>query len=206
MEILSFVTSPFVENCYVVKDSGETIVIDPGEATAELMAALDGENVTQVVNTHAHIDHVGGNAEIVEKFGCELVIHPDAVEMLSTIAMQGQMFGMPVPESPAPTKTFDEGDTVTVGNTALKVFNCPGHAPGHVGLLGDGFVFGGDVLFEGSIGRTDLPGGDFEVLMTSIKEKFMILPDETVVYSGHGSPTTIGQERLTNSFVLQYCS
>jgi hydroxyacylglutathione hydrolase len=205
VEILSFITSPFVENCYVVKDGGETIVIDPGEATPELMAALEGENVTKVVNTHAHIDHVGGNAEIVSKFGCELIIHPEAVEMLKTITMQGQMFGVPVPESPEPTSLFDEGDTVTVGTVTLKVFNCPGHAPGHVGLLGDGFVFGGDVLFEGSIGRTDLPGGDFDLLMTSIREKFMTLPDDTVVYSGHGAPTSIGQERLTNPFVLQYC-
>lgn len=205
MEILSFITSPFIENCYVVKDAGEVIVIDPGEATPELMAALEGENVTQVINTHAHIDHVGGNADIVSKFNCELICHADAVEMLQHLHIQGQMFGVPALESPDPSSLFDEGDTVTVGDTALKVFNCPGHAPGHVGLLGDGYVFGGDVLFEGSIGRTDLPGGDFDLLMTSIREKFMTLPDETVVYSGHGAPTTIGQERQTNPFVIEHC-
>ncbi len=205
MEILSFITSPFVENCYVVKDGGEVIVIDPGEATPELMAALEGENVTKVVNTHAHIDHVGGNAEIVEKFGSELICHRDCVEMLQNVAAQGQMFGMNIGNSPEPTSLFDEGDVVVVGETSLKVFNCPGHAPGHVGLLGDGFVFGGDVLFQGSIGRTDLPGGDFSVLMTSIKEKFMTLPDDTIVHSGHGPNTTIGIERATNPFILEYC-
>lgn len=205
MEILSFVTSPFVENCYVLRDGGETIVIDPGEATDELMAALEGDNVTKVVNTHAHIDHVGGNAAIVEKFGCELIIHADCVEMLRGVSAQGQMFGMTVADSPEPTSLFDEGDVVTVGEISLKVFNCPGHATGHVGLLGDGFVFGGDVLFQGSIGRTDLPGGDFNVLMTSIKEKFLTLPDETIVYSGHGPNTTIGSERTANPFVLEYC-
>ncbi|MFP6583175.1 MAG: MBL fold metallo-hydrolase [Candidatus Hydrogenedentota bacterium] len=204
MEIQAFITSPFVENCYVVEDAGEVIVIDPGEATAELIDALEGRNVTKVVNTHAHIDHVGGNADIVEKFGCELLIHADCVEMLENVASQGQMFGMQISPSPKPTSLFDEGDTVQVGNESLGVFNCPGHAPGHVGLLGDGFVFGGDVLFSGSIGRTDLPGGSLEVLMTSIREKFMPLPDETIVYSGHGPATTIGQERKSNPFILQY--
>lgn len=204
MDIQAFITSPFVENCYVMEDAGEVIVIDPGEATPELMGALEGRNVTKVVNTHAHIDHVGGNGDIVGKFGCELLIHADCVDMLENVAAQGQMFGMQIQPSPPPTSLFDEGDTVQVGGISLSVFNCPGHAPGHVGLLGDGFVFGGDVLFEGSIGRTDLPGGSLEVLMTSIREKFMPLPDETVVYSGHGPATTIGQERVSNPFILQY--
>lgn len=204
MDIQAFITSPFVENCYVLEDAGEVIVIDPGEATAELLGALEGRNVTKVVNTHAHIDHVGGNADIVEKFGCELLIHADCEDMLENVAAQGQMFGMQISPSPKPTSLFDEGDTVQVGNVSLGVFNCPGHAPGHVGLLGDGFVFGGDVLFSGSIGRTDLPGGSLEVLMTSIRDKFMPLPDETVVYSGHGPATTIGQERQNNPFILQY--
>jgi hydroxyacylglutathione hydrolase len=160
--------------------------------------------VTKVVNTHAHIDHVGGNAEIVEKFGCELLIHAECVEMLKGVSAQGQMFGMTVTPSPEPTSLFDEGDVVKVGTIELQVFNCPGHAPGHVGLLGDGYVFGGDVLFQGSIGRTDLPGGSLEVLMESIRDKFMPLPDETVVMSGHGPNTTIGAERNTNPFILQY--
>ena len=204
MELQSFITSPFVENCYVLEVAGEVIVIDPGEATAELMAALEGRNVTKVVNTHAHIDHVGGNADIVEKFGCDLLIHGDCVPMLENVSAQGQMFGLRVPPSPEPTALFDEGDVVKVGDIELKVFNCPGHAPGHVGLLGDGYVFGGDVLFQGSIGRTVLPGGTFEVLMESIRDKFMTLPDGTVVYSGHGPETTIGEERRSNPFVLQF--
>lgn len=205
MEILSFVTSPFAENCYVVKDGGEVIVIDPGEATPELLNALEGQNVTKVVNTHAHIDHVGGNAAIVKKFDCELICHTECLPMLRNVAAQGQMFGMNVENSPEPSSTFDEGDTISVGAITLKVFDCPGHAPGHVGLLGEGYVFGGDVLFQGSIGRTDLPGGDFNVLMTSIREKFMTLPDDTVVHSGHGPDTTIGIERTTNPFILEYC-
>lgn len=204
MQLQSFITSPFIENCYVVEDGGEVIVIDPGEATDELMSALEGKNVTKVVNTHAHIDHVGGNADVIEKFGCELLIHGDCVSMLENVSAQGQMFGMQVPPSPAPTSLFDEGDVVKVGDVELQVFNCPGHAPGHVGLLGDGFVFGGDVLFQGSIGRTDLPGGSLDVLMESIRDKFMPLPDETIVYSGHGPATTIGDERRTNPFILQY--
>ena len=205
MEISIFVTTPLAENCYVIKHEGETIVIDPGEATPQLMKALEGENVTVVVNTHAHMDHVGGNADIVKAFNCELVCHPDCVELLKDAASHGKKYGMDLEQSPDPTRLIDEGDIVTVGGIELKVFNCPGHAPGHIGLLGDGFVLAGDVLFQGSIGRTDLPGGSLEVLMTSIKEKFLPLPDDTVVLSGHGPTTTIGAERKMNPFILEYC-
>ncbi len=202
MEIIAFVTTPFAENCYLIKDGGETLVIDPGEATPELLRALEGETVKTLVNTHAHIDHVGGNAEVLKRTGAELVCHQDCVEMLESVAAQGMMFGMQVDNSPPPDRFIDEGDTVTVGGTELGVVYAPGHAPGHIALVGDGFIIGGDVLFAGSIGRTDLPGGSYETLITSIKEKFMPLPDETVVYSGHGPATTIGQERRTNPFVL----
>ena len=202
MEILSFVTTPFMENCLVLKEGDEAIVVDPGEATPELLDAIEGLTIKTLVNTHAHIDHVGGNAEILKRTGAELVCHKDCVEMLQHVPSQGQMFGMTVEPSPEPDRFLDEGDTVQVGSVSLGVVNAPGHAPGHIALVGDGFVIGGDVLFAGSIGRTDLPGGDFELLMNSIKTQFLTLPDETIVYCGHGPSTTIGTERMTNPFLV----
>ena len=203
MEIQRFVVTPFAENCYVIKDGGEALVIDPGEAPKELLDALDGFTVKTLVNTHAHIDHVGGNKAVLEKTGAELICHRDAAPMLAHVPEQGKMFGVHVEPSPEPDRFIDEGDTVSVGSATLSVVYVPGHAPGHIALIGDGFIVGGDVLFNGSIGRTDLPGGDFEVLMTSIKEKFLTLPDDTVVLSGHGPETTIGMEKQINPFVQQ---
>jgi glyoxylase-like metal-dependent hydrolase (beta-lactamase superfamily II) len=202
VEILSFVTTPFAENAYVITDSGEAIVIDPGEATPEIFEAVEGLRVTTLVNTHAHIDHVGGNAAIKERTGAELVCHADAREMLQSVPMQGRMFGLSVPPSPEPDRLIGEGDTLRVGGATLRVVDVPGHAPGHIALIGDGFVIGGDVLFAGSVGRTDLFGGDMDQLMHSIRSKLLTLPDETVVYSGHGPPTTIGAERVSNPFIL----
>ncbi len=202
MEIQSFVTTPFAENAYLVTDSGEAMVIDPGEATQELLDAIDGLRVTTLVNTHAHIDHVGGNAEIKRRTGAEFVCHADAREMLASVPMQGKMFGIAVEPSPEPDRFIAEGDSLTVGGVTLKIVDVPGHAPGHIALVGDGFVISGDVLFAGSIGRTDLFGGDMDLLMESIRTKLLPLPDETVVLSGHGPPTTIGAERETNPFIL----
>jgi glyoxylase-like metal-dependent hydrolase (beta-lactamase superfamily II) len=113
------------------------------------------------------------------------------------------MFGVQAEDSPPPDQFIAEGDEIKIGNTVLKVYDTPGHSPGHVILVGEGFVFGGDVLFQGSIGRTDLPGGSFEQLMQSIRDKMLCLPDNTIVYSGHGPDTTIGAERTSNPFILQ---
>lgn len=200
MEILNFVTTPFAENCTVIRDGDEAMVIDPGEATAEVLGAIEGYTVKTLVNTHTHVDHVGGNADIKEKTGAEFVCHPDAVEMLEHVSAQGQMLGIQVSESPKPDRLIEEGDTLTVGSTTLRVVYVPGHAPGHIALIGEGFVIGGDVLFAGSIGRVDLPGGDYQTLMNSIRTHFMSLPDDTIVYSGHGPATTIGTERAQNPF------
>ena len=138
----------------------------------------------------------------MEKTGEKLVCHKEAPPMLEAIPQKGQMMGMEVTPSPKPSVWLDEGDEVTVGSTRLKVVYVPGHAPGHVALVGDGFIIGGDVLFAGSVGRTDLPGGSMDVLMNSIKPEFLTLPDDTVVYSGHGPVTTIGTERQTNPFLV----
>lgn len=202
VEILEFTVTPFFENCYVLKDAGEAIVIDPGEATPALKESVKDADVKMVFNTHCHIDHVGGNAEMVEATGAPLVCHEADLPLLRSVAQQGMMFGVSVPPSPEPDRLIKEGEVIKIGNVEMEVVHTPGHAPGHVVLVGDGFVFGGDVLFQGSIGRTDLPGGSYEQLIHSIKTKMLALPDDTIVYSGHGPATTIGAERASNPFLV----
>jgi glyoxylase-like metal-dependent hydrolase (beta-lactamase superfamily II) len=194
--------TPFVTNCYVVRDGESALVVDPGDVTQELLDAIDGYTVKTVVNTHCHCDHCGGNAGILERTGAELVCHQAELPLLRSLVQQGMMFGVPFTPSPEPDRFLTEGDTVEVGDIKLEVRFAPGHSPGHLILVGNDFVLGGDVLFAGSIGRTDLPGGSHEQLLESIRTKMLTLPDETVVYSGHGPATTIGAERRTNPFLV----
>ena len=153
------------------------------------------------MNTHCHCDHCGGNAGIIEKTGAELICHEDELGWLRALPQQGQMFGVPFDPSPDPDRFIKEGDCVTVGGASFAVREAPGHSPGHIVLVGDGLVISGDCLFQGSIGRTDLPGGSYPQLIASIRSKLLSLPDNTVVYSGHGPETTIGAERRTNPFL-----
>lgn len=201
MQIQQIPVSPFAQNCTVLRHNGETVVVDPGEVSAALARAIANDNVTMVFNTHAHIDHAGGNAEMVRMTGAPLVCHKEELPLLQHLEAQGRMFGVRCEPSPMPDRFVTEGDTISVGGALLKVLHTPGHSPGHVSLLGDGFIIGGDCLFPGSIGRTDLPGGDYETLMNTLRDKFLTLPDETLVYNGHGPVTTIGQERRTNPFL-----
>lgn len=202
MELLTFQLTPFLTNGYVIKDGGEALVIDPGEAAPRLLRSVSDSKVVLIVNTHCHCDHAGGNAGVVKATGAPLAIHPDELPVLQTLVQQGIMFGVPFQASPDPDRYLNEGDTVTVGSVQLKVFHTPGHSPGHIILVGDGFAIVGDVLFAGSIGRTDLPGGSYAQLLHSIRTKLLPLPDDTVVYSGHGPETSIGMERATNPFLV----
>lgn len=201
MQINQYLVSPFMQNCTVLRGGGETVVIDPGEVTRELRDAIAGERVTMVFNTHCHIDHAGGNAEMVRLTGAPLVCHREELPLLEHLQDQGRMFGVGCEPSPAPDRFIAEGESIAVGDESLQVLFTPGHSPGHVALLGDGFIIGGDCLFAGSIGRTDLPGGDYATLMRTLRDKFLPLPDDTVVYSGHGPVTTIGRERRSNPFL-----
>jgi glyoxylase-like metal-dependent hydrolase (beta-lactamase superfamily II) len=202
VKLKSFALTPFYTNCYVLKDGGEALVIDPGEAAPELLAEIAGCKVVMIVNTHCHCDHAGGNAGMVEATGAPLAMHRAELPLLHTLEQQGAMFGVPFPPSPDPDRFLEEGDLIQVGAVSLKVRYAPGHSPGHIVLIGDGFAFVGDDLFAGSIGRTDLPGGSHDQLLDSIRTKLMTLPDETQVYSGHGPSTTIGIERATNPFLV----
>lgn len=188
-------------NCIVVKEGNEALIVDPGEAPPRLFDMLKGYTVRTIVNTHGHCDHCGGNAEIVLRTGAQLAAHPADLELLRHITDQGHMFGVPFPASPDPDWLLAEGDTVSAGKASFTVLHTPGHSPGHIVLIGHGVAIVGDVLFAGSIGRADLPGGNHMELLHSIQAKLLTLPDDTVVYPGHGPCTTIGAERASNPFL-----
>lgn len=211
--IATFVFNPFQENTYVLYDNtGQCVVIDPGCFAAaegeELINFINEKELTPVrlLNTHCHIDHILGNGLIHEKYGLKPEIHEKEVSVLESAPATSEFFGVEMRwASPGHHADFlKEGDTVTFGDgVELKVLFTPGHTPGEICFYNEkeGYIIGGDVLFYGSIGRTDLPGGDYDTLIKSIKEKLLPLPDETVVYSGHGPKTTIGHEREYNPFL-----
>jgi glyoxylase-like metal-dependent hydrolase (beta-lactamase superfamily II) len=197
---------PVQTNCYVVgcEETGEGVIIDPGDEAGRILAEVKAAGLTikYVLNTHAHFDHILANAPVVEATGAPLAIHPLDLPLLREKG-GAALFGIDAPASPEPDIELAEGQTLSFGNYTFQVLFTPGHTPGHVSFYeaNAGVIFDGDVLFAGSIGRTDLPGGDYETLMHSIQEKLMILPDETIVYSGHSEPTTIGVERVSNPFL-----
>ena len=209
MTVKPFVVSPFAENCYVCHDAGEAVLIDPGTTTeAERRTVLDyvtrnDLRVRHLLLTHAHIDHVFGCAFFAREFGMRWKLHEADLPLLDNAALQAQMFGVELERPPAPETSLEEGGTVRFGKAVWQVLHTPGHSPGSVSFYDEanGFVIGGDVLFQGSIGRTDLWGGSMETLLHSIRTKLLALPDETTVYAGHGPSTTIGQERRTNPFL-----
>jgi glyoxylase-like metal-dependent hydrolase (beta-lactamase superfamily II) len=208
IRIFSF--NPFQENTYVLSDeSGECVVIDPGcvggEEEQELKDYIEGNNLKPVrlLNTHCHVDHVFGNYFVSKTWSLRLEMHKKDLPVLESFPKVCQMYGLPGGQQPEPANFIEEGDQIRFGNSKLEVLFTPGHAPGHVVFYhpGEKFVIGGDVLFQGSIGRTDLPGGDFTTLEKSIREKLYVLPDEVKVYPGHGPFTTIGFEKRNNPFV-----
>jgi len=205
VKVIPIPNGQFAENCYVVVDEARRAcaIVDPGEE-AELIthrvAALDVTPVA-IWLTHAHLDHVMGVARLKRETGAPVCLHPADRELYDHAVQQGLAFGIPVEPPPPPDRPFTHGEVVRVGDCVFTVRHAPGHSPGSVCLVGDGVVFTGDVLFAGSVGRTDLPGGDFETLRKSIERELLVLPDSTIVYSGHGPETTIGQERRANPFL-----
>ena len=205
MKVHSFLIGPLETNAYLLVDgSGRlAIVIDPGLESEGIYDVILQERLqlAAIVNTHGHFDHVCGNAFFKAKTGVPILLHKDDVELMRQAAQQALSFGFRVPNLPAPDRLLTDGEEVVVGGSHLRVLHTPGHTPGGICLYGDGIVFVGDTLFAGSIGRTDLPGGSYDLLLDSIRNKLLPLPDETVVYPGHGPATTIGEERLRNPFL-----
>jgi hydroxyacylglutathione hydrolase len=197
---------PIQTNCYLI-GCAETLagaVIDPGWDAPTILAAAQAARLTikYVLNTHAHWDHVSANADVVEATGAQLAIHADDLPLLRARG-GADLWGIPVRPSPEPDIELAEGQLLQIGELQLQVLFTPGHTPGHVSFYEPdaGALFDGDVLFKQGIGRTDLPGGDYHALMHSIRDVLMALPPETVVYSGHGPPTTIGEERWANPWL-----
>lgn len=207
IQILQLPLGPLQTNCYLIAcdETNEAAVIDPswnGRFIYET-ATKKGWEITQILLTHAHFDHVGGLAELKQLLDVPIYIHPEAVEMLANATQSAKYFNLELEQPPTADKHLAEGDKIKVGNSTLEVLFTPGHAPGHVCfyLPDQNVIFDGDVLFQQSIGRTDLPGGNAQLLLQMIEEKLMVLPDKTAVLSGHGSATTIGQEKQWNPFL-----
>ncbi|MGI9180309.1 MAG: MBL fold metallo-hydrolase [Longimicrobiaceae bacterium] len=204
--IRGFTGGPFDENGYLVTcaRSRKGLLIDPGGATPEMLAAVRDEaiEIEAIVLTHAHLDHVDGVALARRETGAPVLLHAADEPLYHAAPRQAQMFGVPFEPLPPVDRHFEHGDTLRFGDCSFEVRFTPGHAPGHVILVGDGVAIVGDCVFMGSIGRTDLPGGDLQTLMRSIREQILTLPDETVLYSGHGPETTVGHERVSNPFLV----
>lgn len=206
MIIKQLPVGPIQANCYIVgcEETKEGIVIDPGDEPDRILAEVEAAGLTikYILNTHAHFDHILANGDLVEATGAPVALH----SLDLPLWQQGggaAFFGLDALTMPNPDMELVEGDEITFGTHTFKVLFTPGHSPGHVSFYDAeaNVIFDGDVLFAGGIGRTDLPGGSYETLMTSINEKLMVLPDETTVCSGHGPTTTIGQERASNPWL-----
>jgi hydroxyacylglutathione hydrolase len=195
----------FEQNCYLLGDPGgpEAVIVDPGEDPERFLeeARRRGWTISGIWLTHAHIDHIMGVEAIQRATGAPIHLHPADRGMYDNLVVQGRLFGIDLTPAPPPDADLRHGPRLRLGVAELEVRHVPGHSPGHVCFVGDGFVVGGDVLFQGSIGRTDLMGGDLPVLLAGIRTQLFTLPDATVVYPGHGPSTTIGRERATNPFL-----
>jgi glyoxylase-like metal-dependent hydrolase (beta-lactamase superfamily II) len=207
IQIFQLPLGPLQTNCYLLacEETRQAAVIDPswnGRAIAQT-AADHNITIRHILLTHAHFDHVGGLAELKELVDAPIYIHPDAVAMLEQANLSARFFQLEIPTPPPADEMLAEGQQLQIGNLTAHVLFTPGHAPGHVSfhLPEHKVLFDGDVLFQGSIGRTDLPGGNYKLLLQMIWEKLMVMPDETQVLSGHGPATTIGAERQHNPFL-----
>lgn len=211
MKIKRFEFNPFPVNTYVLYDeTNECVIIDAGmlfdREKEELTTFLNDNDLTlkHLLNTHLHFDHVLGVPFIYEKYSIGTKAHSGDMFLIERIKEQAAMFGVPFDADNIPVDKFiDENDVIKFGDTKLDIFHVPGHSPGSLVFYSkaDNCLFAGDVLFQGSIGRTDLPGGNYEELITGIREKLLILPEDVIVYSGHGPSTTIGREKKHNPFL-----
>lgn len=213
LTVKTFVFSPVQENTYLLfNEEKQCCIIDPGcyfpEEKNLLKTFIEnaGLQPIQLLNTHCHLDHVFGNKFISQTWGLQLHIHEQEKTLFELAPASGEMWNLPFENYDGELAFIKEGATIKIGKDELQVLFTPGHSPGSVSFYNEagGFIIGGDVLFNGSVGRTDLPGGDFDVLINSIQTQFFTLPDDTKVYSGHGPVTTIGFEKMNNPFVKLY--
>ncbi len=205
MIIKKLEVGPIMANCFILgcDSTKEAVVIDPGDDADRILMELAKSElkVKYLINTHGHFDHVGANKKMKEVTGAQLAIHPDDEPMLNELSHSASMFGLSADNSPPADILLKDGDEISFGDITLKVIHTPGHSKGGVCLYTKGHLFSGDTLFAGSIGRTDLPGGDYDTLISSIKQKLLAFDDDTIVYTGHGPETNIGNEKRSNPFL-----
>lgn len=218
MIIKTFITTPFKQNSRVLacEETGKAACIDPGDSAQKIAAFINENNfeLQAIILTHAHLDHIGGVSDLHKIFPqAEIILHADDEDLYRNLPMQPVMMGIAPHQlkalgfdyetPPKLARRWRDGENYAVGNLNFKVLHAPGHTPGHVVFFEEKArkLFGGDCLFAGSIGRTDLPGGDFEQLINSITEKILTLGDDVTIYTGHGIDTTVGRERATNPFL-----
>lgn len=203
--VVCITNGQFAQNCYLVADTaaGECAIVDPGEESGRILAevARRGWRVTGIWLTHAHVDHILGVAAVKAATGAPIHLHAADRPLYDGLPQQAQWMGLTATPAPPPDAELRDGGRVRVGTHEFEVRHTPGHSPGAVSFIAPGLALTGDALFAGSVGRTDLPGGDGAALLSSIRSRLLPLPDDTVVYSGHGPATTIGEERAGNPFL-----
>jgi glyoxylase-like metal-dependent hydrolase (beta-lactamase superfamily II) len=204
MIVRTFTVGPFQENAYLLVDerASAAVLVDPGDEGDRLVAAVreSGATLEAIWLTHAHIDHVGAIARVVREWVVPVFLHPADRPLYDRVEMQAAVYGLPFEAPPPPDRELDDGDTLTVGTLEFRVMHTPGHAPGLVVIHGHGIAFVGDLVFAGSIGRTDLPLSDPHGMARSL-ERLASLPGDTVLYPGHGPSTTLARERAENPFL-----
>lgn len=207
LKVLPYTLGPFATNCYFVYDpeAEEGVIFDAGFDPHPMIVGIRSlkVRVKALINTHAHVDHVAGNRAVMSAFAVPLYIHRLDLPLLEAAPLQGQIFGAPIEPSPPPTDTLEDGDEVGIGRYVMRVLHTPGHTPGGISFFEpeSKICIVGDTLFQGSVGRTDFPGGDWHTLLHSIRTKLYTLPDDVVIYPGHMGPSTIGKEKRSNPFV-----
>lgn len=202
-KIHKLVVGSMQSNCYILSGGREAIVIDPGGDAQLILDKLKKLNTKciYIINTHGHIDHIEANNKIKNTTDAEILIHKKDAFMLTDSVSNLSAFFCNTPISISADRVLEDGDYIEISNLKLKVIHTPGHTQGGICLLGDGFVFTGDTLFESGIGRTDFPGGSYKTLIDSITKHLLVLKDDTVIYPGHGDISTIGRERTNNPFL-----